>query len=354
MATALSATAPFQAVPDSQDRGASTAPAPSKTPSNGVPNALLRKFGSSVEAGSSSSSDEKRDMKPSRIPVTAKVGVVYSINPKASLSVGVEEDEVPVTYTMSCSGEAIQRAMENAVGGLADVNASQALVESITLTLDNRKSDIPLMVKMEDIEGLIQTSFVNCNSVGKEVSSGNFMVDAGEVVTDDCYRANSTHKTVLRKKAIGSATIHTDDSLKAYEDFETIHGDFVRANSPVFEIMKKEFSSALQKKVESRLRNLNNKGSKITVEISEADMPAYMNARAYLIQNTMGQAIHHADLSQGIEWTLSHADGVGFADHPPHLESEIDQEAKVAHVAKNHSGRGFAEIRFYVDLPVQQ
>lgn len=346
----------------SSNQSSSMAPPPSSSTqqsgsgqSRAVPQEMRRRFANQLYGASAStagSSSGEADNKPPRIPVTATARIVYNIDPKANVSVDIGKKNKVVSCDACCSGKVIGLAMQNAVGGIAHFDPKQALVESISLKLDNRNCNIPLMVKMNDIAGLHQTSHVSGAIDGEPVSTGNFSVEAGDIAEGMCYIANPLHREILRSKAVGSSVIHTNESLREYEDFETVNGKFVHPDSPVFDVMKHEFSRAIQARVaEAKDRIAKGFKDRLTVPLYEADMPAYENAKRQLIQNTVAKAVHHADLSKGINFTLMHADGVGFADLPPHIESSFSDSAKSEHANTLHHGVGTVKVKFYVDLP---
>jgi len=327
------------------DNGAPSAPA---KPSSGIPKTMKRSTPSTpAEVGSSVN-------KPQRIPVVAHFDFPYKINVAEAGSSSITDDKTTNdSLILKVGGSAIQLAMDNAVADMGvEVNSAQTLAEEITLEVHNQDCGVPLKVKMGDVPGLSQTSSVTVDAMGtgEAVSSGNFSVGAGMVKSGVCYRANKTHKSILRERAVGSTDVYTMNQLEDdYEkDDEVLQ---VRADSPVFTVMK-NINKSLGAKIAAKKALIEaGQKKKVSVVIDEGIMESYNNAKQELVNTTMAKAIHHVDLSKGLTFEFQHTDGVALGDIQPHLESELSSQAKASHASDIHHGRAYGQIRFYVDLP---
>lgn len=345
MNTPFSAAGPINVA----DNGAPSTPSKKSLPS-GMPKTMKRSTPSvqgKVEVGSSSN-------KPQRIPVVAHFDFPYKINvAEAGSSSITDEESANDALTLKVAGSAIELAMHNAVAEIgAEVNASQTLAEEITLEVHNQDCGVPLKVKMEDIPGLSQTSSVTVDAMGTgaAVSTGNFTVGAGMIKSGVCYRANSTHKAILRERAVGSTDVYTMGQLEGdYEkDDEVLQ---VRADSPVFTVMK-NISKSLGAKIAAKKALIEaGQKKKVSVVIDEGVMDSYTAAKQELVNTTTAKAIHHVDLSNGLTFQFQHTDGCALGDIQPHLESDLSAQAKASHASDIHHGRAYGQIRFYVDLP---
>lgn len=324
--------------------------APSSKPSlpSGLPTTMKRSTPSTASQVGASAN------KPHRIPVLAHFDFAYKINVAEAGSSSITDDKTANdSLTLKVGGEAIQLAMENAVADMGvGVNAAQTLAEEITLEVHNQDCGVPLKVKMGDVTGLSQTSSVTVDAMGtgEAVSTGNFTVGAGMIKSGVCYRANKTHKAILRERAVGSTDVYTMEQLEGdYEkDDEVLQ---VRADSPVFTVMK-NISKGLGAKIAAK-KNLIAAGQKkkVSVVIDEGIMESYTKAKEELVNTTTANATHHVDLSKGLTFEFQHTDGVALGDIQPHLESELSSQAKASHASDIHHGRAYGQIRFYVDLP---